>query len=146
MKKKLHPVTRSIVVLSSSLVMILVIGLACNTPGGGGATATEAAAGAIHTAAAQTVRAELTLENTAQAPPETVTGVPATDTPIPEGPTNTPTPQASETPTFTPTLAIPINRHNSIKLYLSTGVDSRRGTEYDLAGLAWQYRWGGGLR
>ncbi len=110
MKKKPHPVTRSVVVLSSSLVMILVIGLACNTPGGGGAPATEAAAGAIHTAAAQTVRAELTLENTAQAPPETVTGVPATNTPIPEGPTNTPTPQASETPTFTPTLAIPIIR------------------------------------
>ena len=43
------------------------------------------------------------------------------------------------------TLAVPINRQNSIKLYLSTGVNSRRGTEYDLVGLAWQYRWGDGL-
>jgi hypothetical protein len=46
---------------------------------------------------------------------------------------------------FGATLAFPVNRHNSVKTYVSTGVNSRRGTEYDLVGLAWQYRWGGGL-
>lgn len=43
------------------------------------------------------------------------------------------------------TLAVPVNRRNSIKLYASAGTNSRRGTEYDLVGIAWQYRWGGGL-
>lgn len=43
------------------------------------------------------------------------------------------------------TLALPINRRNSIKIYTSSGTNSRRGTEYDLIGMGWQYRWGGGL-
>ena len=43
------------------------------------------------------------------------------------------------------TLALPINRRSSIKLYASTGVSSRTGNNFDLFGAAWQYRWGGGL-
>jgi hypothetical protein len=43
------------------------------------------------------------------------------------------------------TLAFPVDRHNSIKLYASTGVESRTGNDFDLLGIAWQYRWGGGL-
>jgi hypothetical protein len=44
------------------------------------------------------------------------------------------------------TLAIPVNRQNSIKLYASAGVSTRFGNDFDLIGIAWQYRWGGGLR
>ncbi|MDA8139720.1 MAG: transporter [Desulfobacteraceae bacterium] len=43
------------------------------------------------------------------------------------------------------TLALPVDRHNSIKLYASSGVSARTGNNYDLFGLAWQYRWDGGL-
>jgi hypothetical protein len=43
------------------------------------------------------------------------------------------------------TLALPIDRLNSIKLYASSGVAARTGNNYDLVGVAWQYRWGGGL-
>lgn len=43
------------------------------------------------------------------------------------------------------TLALPVNRHNSIKLYASTGLSTRTGTDFDAIGIAWQYRWGGGL-
>ena len=43
------------------------------------------------------------------------------------------------------TLALPVNRENSIKFYASKGVAARTGDSYDLVGLAWQYRWGGGL-
>jgi hypothetical protein len=43
------------------------------------------------------------------------------------------------------TLALPVNRRNSIKLYASAGTNSRRGSEYDLVGIGWQYRWGDGL-
>jgi hypothetical protein len=43
------------------------------------------------------------------------------------------------------TLAIPVSRQNSIKLYGNTGVYSRTGTNYDIVGIAWQYRWGKGL-
>jgi len=46
---------------------------------------------------------------------------------------------------FGATLTLPVNRHNSIKLYASTGVYARRGENFDLVGIAWQYRWGGGL-
>ena len=42
------------------------------------------------------------------------------------------------------TLTFPIDRNNSIKLYLSNGVSARTGNNYLLAGMAWQYRWGGG--
>ncbi len=43
------------------------------------------------------------------------------------------------------TLAFPLDAHNSIKLYASSGVSARTGNNYDLLGIAWQYRWGGGL-
>ncbi len=46
---------------------------------------------------------------------------------------------------FGATLALPINRNHSVKLYASRGLFSRTGNGYDLLGLAWQYRWGGGL-
>ena len=43
------------------------------------------------------------------------------------------------------TLAWPIDRRNSIKLHANAGVYTRTGTDFDTIGLAWQYRWGGGL-
>ena len=43
------------------------------------------------------------------------------------------------------TLAFPLDVHNSIKLYASSGVSARTGNNFDLVGVAWQYRWGGGL-
>jgi hypothetical protein len=46
---------------------------------------------------------------------------------------------------FGATLALPVDRHNSIKLYASSGVSARTGNNYDVLGVAWQYRWGGGL-
>lgn len=46
---------------------------------------------------------------------------------------------------FGVTLAVPISVQHSIKFFASTGVDARRGVDYDLAGLVWQYRWGGGI-
>jgi opacity protein-like surface antigen len=33
----------------------------------------------------------------------------------------------------------------SIKLYGSSGLSARTGNSFDLLGIAWQYRWGGGL-
>jgi hypothetical protein len=43
------------------------------------------------------------------------------------------------------TLALPINRHNSVKLYGSTNIYTKTGTDFDVVGIAWQFRWGGGL-
>jgi hypothetical protein len=43
------------------------------------------------------------------------------------------------------TLAFPVDIHNSVKLYASTGVSARTGNNYDLLGIVWQYRWGGGI-
>ncbi len=43
------------------------------------------------------------------------------------------------------TWAIPVDRNNSVKIYASSGVAARTGNDFDLAGIAWQYRWGGGL-
>jgi hypothetical protein len=43
------------------------------------------------------------------------------------------------------TLAFPVNKYNSVKLYASTGVSTRTGSDFDTYGLLWQYRWGGGL-
>ena len=43
------------------------------------------------------------------------------------------------------TLALPVNKRNSIKLYASDGVSARTGDSYKLYGIAWQYRWGGGI-
>ena len=43
------------------------------------------------------------------------------------------------------TLAVPVSKLNSIKLYASTGISTRTGTDFNTYGMAWQYRWGGGL-
>jgi hypothetical protein len=43
------------------------------------------------------------------------------------------------------TLSFPVDARNSIKLYASSGVSARTGNSYDLIGIVWQYRWGGGL-
>ena len=42
-------------------------------------------------------------------------------------------------------LALPVNRYNSVKLSGSTGVSTRTGSNFDQVGIAWQYRFGGGL-
>jgi hypothetical protein len=42
------------------------------------------------------------------------------------------------------TLALPVDRNNSLKLSASTGVTTRTGSEFSAVGIAWQYRWGGG--
>ena len=46
---------------------------------------------------------------------------------------------------FGSTLSYPIDKHNAIRLTGSTGVYSRTNTSYDMLGISWQYRWGGGL-
>jgi hypothetical protein len=43
------------------------------------------------------------------------------------------------------TLAIPVDRHNSIKISASTGAYARTGGNFTTAAIAWQFRWGGGL-
>jgi hypothetical protein len=43
------------------------------------------------------------------------------------------------------TLSLPVNRRNSIKVYAHTGVSTRTGSDFDVGGIAWQHRWGGGL-
>ena len=43
------------------------------------------------------------------------------------------------------TVAFPVNRSHSVKVFGSTGISTRTGTDYDSIGVAWQYRWGGGL-
>ena len=43
------------------------------------------------------------------------------------------------------TLAVPVDVRSSIKLFASSGVSARTGNNYDLIGIAWQYRWGAGL-
>lgn len=43
------------------------------------------------------------------------------------------------------TLSLPVNRNNSVKVYANTGVSTRTGSDFDALGVAWQYRWGGGL-
>jgi hypothetical protein len=44
------------------------------------------------------------------------------------------------------TLSFPVDRHNSVKLSASRGVGAARGgNSWDLIGILWHYRWGGGL-
>lgn len=43
------------------------------------------------------------------------------------------------------TLALPVNRKHSIKIFGSSGVSTRTGNNYDALGISWQYRWGGGI-
>jgi hypothetical protein len=42
------------------------------------------------------------------------------------------------------TVALPIDRQNSLKLSASTGLTTRTGSEFTAVGVAWQYRWGDG--
>ena len=120
MLKKLQPGTRSIVLLTLPLFMVFAIGLACKTPGGSAPTATDLPSDAVNTAAAQTVRAQLTMESGDQVSPEAPAGAPPTETPLPQGPDNTPTVQSTVTPAFTPTLAIP-------KIKADVNTNCRRG-------------------
>lgn len=43
------------------------------------------------------------------------------------------------------TLAFPVSRKSSIKLYASTSVHTSIGSDFNLAGVVWQHRWGDGL-
>ena len=43
------------------------------------------------------------------------------------------------------TAALSLSRHQSIKLYGSTGVYNRTDSNFWAVGMAWQFRWGGGL-
>ena len=43
------------------------------------------------------------------------------------------------------TTALSLSRHQSIKLYGSNGVYNRTDNDFWAVGIAWQYRWGGGL-
>ena len=46
---------------------------------------------------------------------------------------------------FGSTMSYPLNKRNSIRLSASTGAYSRTNNSYDLYGISWQYRFGGGL-
>lgn len=43
------------------------------------------------------------------------------------------------------TLALPLNRHHSLKLAASKGVVTRAGGDFEMFTVVWQYRWGAGL-
>ena len=43
------------------------------------------------------------------------------------------------------TLALPVSMRHTIKIYASSGVLTRTGTDFDVIGLLWQYRWGKGF-
>ena len=43
------------------------------------------------------------------------------------------------------TFALPVDRRNSVKVNASTGAISRTGGDFTTVGVAWQFRWGGGL-
>lgn len=53
--------------------------------------------------------------------------------------------ERQENTRFGATLALPVNRYNSIKIYGSTGATARLGADFDTIGVVWQTRWGGGL-
>ena len=42
------------------------------------------------------------------------------------------------------TLAVPLTAQQSLKFYASSGVSARTGNNFDLLGVAWQYRWASG--
>jgi hypothetical protein len=58
---------------------------------------------------------------------------------------NKPVSGSQENWRFGATFSYPINKQNSIKIYGSTGTYSRTNNSYDLLGISWQYRWGGGI-
>ncbi|HWN93417.1 MAG TPA: transporter, partial [Methylomirabilota bacterium] len=41
------------------------------------------------------------------------------------------------------TFSMPLSQQHSLKLYASTGVSTRTGTDFQVVGIAWQIRWGG---
>jgi hypothetical protein len=43
------------------------------------------------------------------------------------------------------TFSFPVHKYHSIKLYGSTGIYSHTGTNFDIVGIAWLFRWGEGL-
>lgn len=43
------------------------------------------------------------------------------------------------------TVAFPLNQKNSIKIFANSAAETTVGSDYDMAGIFWQYRWGGGL-
>jgi hypothetical protein len=43
------------------------------------------------------------------------------------------------------TLALPVNRINSIKLFGSSSLHTNVGSDFNIVGIVWQYRWGRGL-
>jgi len=43
------------------------------------------------------------------------------------------------------TLALPVDKHHSVKLAYTAGVVTRAGGDFDTVSLLWQYRWGAGL-
>jgi hypothetical protein len=43
------------------------------------------------------------------------------------------------------TLALPMDRLNSIKINASTGTTTNSDAEFKFVGIVWQHRWGGGL-
>lgn len=42
-------------------------------------------------------------------------------------------------------LSLPVDRKNSLKFAVSSGVYARTGNSFDAAGVSWQHRWGGGF-
>ena len=46
---------------------------------------------------------------------------------------------------FGATLALPVNRYHSVKLYGITGYNAHRHHDFEAVGIAWQVRWGGGF-
>jgi hypothetical protein len=45
---------------------------------------------------------------------------------------------------FGATVAVPVNRYQSVKLYGITGYNAQRHHDFGAVGIAWQVRWGGG--
>ena len=43
------------------------------------------------------------------------------------------------------TVALPVDRYHSVKIYASTGTSSRTGSDFNAIGVAWQVRWGEGF-
>jgi hypothetical protein len=43
------------------------------------------------------------------------------------------------------TLSRAFGKNHSVKVYYSSGVTARSGTDFKALGIAWQYRWGAGL-
>ena len=43
------------------------------------------------------------------------------------------------------TVSLAVSRRNSVKLYASGAGTTRFGSDFTTVGIAWQYRWGGGI-